>query len=527
MWRLLSELPSHIVHGIAVCTDWLSSCWVLLTELEDDETSEHTWRQWFLLLPVRLIQFLFVAAIWLLTSPVRGWFISLENRANYLKGLPALISVCFLAAILVGNSLFHERFIRRYSSKAVKSLSEKGSIDGLLHAKRLIATSAKPSRENLYVYGLANANLQEAEIANEVMSEIAPDNAIGYPPAHQFRAIALMKESELKTREETLDLLQWHLEQAGFRNQEQRLLMWAKLHQAKNDDSSAAEDLEQAGKLNPIHFFALSELELNRNKPMASKRALEKAADAFAKQVEQRPNDKVSRIGFASALAKLQRFPEAEKVLLAGFEFHQDQDMRSALSELYVRRFDSLLEGATFVEKLSTLMQAMTQDLNQRGIYVRLLQLFDDKLDLRKRMELQADMERQLVSGFNPTAAHFAIGFLGIADTESQSSDLSTATWHLAQAQALQPAMALAYGNLADALANAKPPRLREAELLARQSTSGPIQEPSFYAVLGRILNQKGEPRKTIEILTEVADRFPESQAVQEVLADAKKHANP
>jgi hypothetical protein len=208
--------------------------------------------------------------------------------------------------------------------------------------------------------------------------------------------------------------------------------------------------------------------------------------------------------------------------LIAGLEYHQDQDMRSALSELFVLQFDGMKEKANFVEKLSPLMQAMTLDLSSRDVYRRLEGLFSRDIEEPSRKELQAIFERWLVSGFNPTAAHFAIGFLAATNPE----DSSSATWHLAQAQSLQPALALAYSNLASVLAQPDTKRFQEAELFARQAIAGQIQEPALYVVLGKILIAKGDFGATIDLLKPVAAKFPDSQVLQETLSEAEASLN-
>jgi len=526
MWRILREfmleLPFRVLHIIALGIDWVTGRWLALTELDEDAPPDSSWLRRLLLLPLHIVVWLFNATLWLVTVPVRGWFLSPKNRVCYLRGLPAFLCSCLVLAIVLGHSYFSDRFTRRYSAQTITSFGKKDMLDGLLHAKRLVGTHANEQRENLYLYGLANANLERMDIAKEVMAMIAPNERIGYPPAHRFLAIDLIKGFESNPSEASLDAFQWHLEQAGFRDQEQRLLLWTKLHQARKNEAEAAETLEQAAKMNPMHYFALSELELNRDNAIASKQALEKAVDVFTKRVEERPADKVSRIRLATAFAKLKRFSEAEKTLIVGLEFHQDQEMRSALSDLIVLQFDGMSEKSSFVEKLSPLMQAMTLDLNSRGVYLRLERLFDRNMEEPVRKELQAICERLLVSGLNPTATHFAIGFLAATNPE----DSSSATWHLAQAQSLQPSIALAYSNLASVLAQPEIKRFHEAELFARQAIAGQVQEPSLYVVLGKVLNAKGDFGSTINVLTPIAAKFPESQALLETLSEAETAFN-
>jgi tetratricopeptide (TPR) repeat protein len=523
MWQFLFELPFRILHLIALGFDWVSGKWRDLIEEDDDAPPGRNRVRWILVLFIRTIIWSFNATIWLITVPVRGLFLSPSNRVCYFKGLPAFFGLCSLVSILVGHAYFRDRFTRRYHAQAVSSIGEKDFADGMLHAKRLVATlSTNQLRENLYLYGILNANLERKDVAEVVMATIAPDWEIGFPPAHQFRALELIQAHESNPSLEILESLQWHLRHSIFKDQEQRLLLWAQLYRARNDTAKIAETLEEAAQLNPLHYFALSELELKRENTVASRQALERAAEVFSKKVEERPADKVARIRLASAFAKLKRFDDAEKILISGPEFYRDQEIRRALAELFVLKFDAMTEKSNFLEKLSPLMQAVTLDLYSRDIYVRLEKLFSRDIDESQRKELQANFERLLVSGFNPAAAHFVIGFLASINPE----DSSSATWHLAQAQSLQPAIALAYSNLASVLAQPNTGRFLEAELFARQAVAGQVQDPAIYAVLGEVLNAKGDFQATIDFLKPIALKFPDSQAVQERLTEAESALN-
>lgn len=519
MWQFLLELPFRILHMIALGFDWLSSKWLAIIEEDDDAPPGRNRVRWLLVLFFRAISQSFSATMWLITVPVRGFFLSPANRVRYFRGLPAFFGFCSLVSILVGHAYFRERFTRRYHAQAVSSIGRKDLADGMLHAKRLVAApSTNQLRENLYLYGILNANLERRDVAEAVMATIAPDGKIGFPPAHQFRALELIQAHLANPSEEILDSLQWHLKHSSFKDKEQRLLLWAQLYRARNDTSKIAETLEEAAQVNPLHYFALSELELKRENTVASRQALERAAEVFSKKVEERPADKVARVRLASAFAKLKRFDDAEKILIAGLEFHKDQEIRRALAELFVLKFDAMTEKSKFVEKLSPLMQAVTLDLYSRDIYVRLETLFSRDIDESQRKELQATFERLLVSGFNPAAAHFALGFLASINPE----DSTSATWHLAQAQSMQPAIALAYSNLASVLAQPNTERFLEAELFARQAVAGQVQDPAIYAVLGKVLNAKGDFQATIDVLKPIALKFPDSQTVQETLTEAE-----
>jgi uncharacterized protein HemY len=89
----------------------------------------------------------------------------------------------------------------------------------------------------------------------------------------------------------------------------------------------------------------------------------------------------------------------------------------------------------------------------------------------------------------------------------------------LAQARTLQPPIAIGYNNFAKILSLADPPRLDEAELLARQAIDGPVQEASFYVTLGQILASQSKWSEAIEVLSTATQKFPDSAPLHQSLA--------
>jgi tetratricopeptide (TPR) repeat protein len=526
MWKALRELPLTILHLVSEGLERLVAKTLSPFRNDEEEESDGKRRSWtkrVLLLPMAGLYWLFRGALWAISLPVRGFFFPARQRACYLRGLPASILAVLLLVGAITHLYYREAFVQRYISKVTDTFSAKAEGKSVLFAKRLVSYARKPRRENLYLYGVAYARADQMEVAQEAMALIAPDDKIGFAPAHLFRATELVlqlqgsQQQPSEPNEEMLDQLEWHLEQSGGRDEERRWALWARLHQARGELNEAAEALEKAGAFQPSYLLSLADMEEKRNKTAAANRALERARDGFIELLRKRPEDKLARLQFVVVLTKLKQLPDAEKILLAGLQLHRDPQMQRATAEFYTLQFDDCPRETSFVDRFSYLARAMTIDLNYREIYVRLARLFSPDLPKEEVASLKSIFEQLLVSGPNPAAAHFAIGFLDALSLESRPS----AAWHLAQAQTLQPAVAIAYINLAKVLVSPDSGRLEEAELFARQSIAGEIQQPVLYATVGQVFNAKSDWKSTIEILEKAAETYPDSGPLHTVLAEA------
>jgi tetratricopeptide (TPR) repeat protein len=527
MWKALRQLPMTILHAVSDGMERLIARGFSAFRADDEgddaagSVQRRSSRTRLWQLPIRLIYWGFRGMILALAFPIRVWFLPAAQRACFLRGLPAL-AVAGLTVLGIAVALYrYESTVQRYTSKTIASFSSPDSIQATLYANRIVSGSKNPRRENVYLYGLAHARLQNLDIANAAMAGIAPDGKIGFAPAHQFRAIDLAQQLQRNPGEEILDQLQWHLENAGARDEERNLVMWAQLHQARGNLDKAAQVLEQAGSLHPVHFIAMANIEEKQNDTAASKKALERARDGFLNLLNQKPEDKLSRLQLAVVLSKLKRLEEAEKVLLAGLQLHRDPDMQRATADFYILQFDDDSRELTFLEKLSWLSRAMNIDLHYREIYIRLEKLFDPQLPDEEKGQLKRTLEQILVSGPNPAGAHFALGLLAALTPDTRSN----AVWHLAQARTLQPPIAIGYNNFAKILSLADPPRLDEAELLARQAIDGPVQEASFYVTLGQILASQSKWSEAIEVLSTATQKFPDSAPLHQSLASVYEAA--
>lgn len=525
MWKTLRELPLTI---LGVVSDGLERTFSKLfspfggseDESDEDGRSRKSGRRSLWLLPILAIYWLFRGALWAITFPVRAWFLPRPQRACFLRGLPAFLTVLLVIAGAVAYRYYYDSFLQRYTSKTIALLSAAENAPdpkSTFYAKRIVSDSSKPRREYTYIYGVAAARANLSDVASATMEKIAPDDEVGFAQAHQYRAGELAATLKDHPKEEVLDKIQWHLEKAGKIDEERSFAIWAQLYQARGEWDQAAKVLEQAGNFQPGYLMLLADLKEKQHDSIGAKRALERAREGFLDQLEEKPDDKFARIQCVITLKKLDRINEAEKLLLAGLQLHRDADMQRALAEFYVLQFDATSEQTPFIERFSWLARALTIDINFPSIYARLAVLFQPQRTTDETEQLKKNFQQILVSGANPAVAHFALGFLAAQSPETQRD----AAWHLTQAQNLQPPVALAYSNLAKSLAESTQPRFAEAELFARQSISGTVQEARLYLTLGKVLESQAKWSEVIEALVTAVEKFPESAPLHQALAQA------
>lgn len=525
MWKTLRELPLTILR---VVSDGLERSFSKLfspfggNEVEADEEGRNrkSGRRNLLLLPVLAVYWLFRGALWAITFPVQAWFLPRPQRACFLRGLPAFLTVLLVIAGAVAYRYYYDSFLQRYTSRTIALLSageNNPNPKSTFYAKRIVSNSSKPRRDYAYIYGVAAARANRADVASATMEKIAPDDEVGFAQAHQYRAGELASMLKDNPQEQALDKLQWHLEKAGKIDEERSLAIWAQLYQARGEWDQAAKVLEQAGNFQPGYLMLLADLKEKQHDSIGAKRALERARESFLEQLEKKPDDKLARIQCVIALKKLNQINEAEKLLLAGLQLHRDADMQRALADFYVLQFDATSEQTPFIERFSWLARALTIDINFPLTYARLALLFQPQRSADESEELKTTFEQILVTGANPSVAHFALGFLAAQTPETQRD----AIWHLTQAQNLQPPVALAYSNLAKSLAECTPPRFAEAELFARQSISGTVQEAPMYLTLGKVLASQAKWSEVLEALVTAVEKFPESAPLHQALAQA------
>ncbi len=526
MLSFLRELPIAIMRWISDLMERMFARILNPFGAREDnysrEDHRRAWWHWLWLFPAFLLVWPFRGLLAAIAFPFQAFAFPRPRRNCFLRGLPAAFLMIACGIGVAYDAFMQERMISRYAIRAQRTLTSNELGVSQRYAKRMVADGSVRKQETLFLFAIIQMQAGNLEGGSAVMSELAPDGGLGYEPAHQMRAIEVAQRMGVEPSQDNLDLLHWHLQKGGEASNDRSLGLWARYYQASGQFQEAAEYLERAGAINPSYYFNLWELEQRRGDSTAATRALELAQEGFDRKVKENSLSKIDRLQLGFALTKLKRMEEAEKVFLTGLNMIRDNDMRAAAVSFYLARFDDSNDSIRMIDKLTWLTRAMSIDLNNRGIYERLALIFARDLNEDRKAEIRELFEEALVSGGNPSIAHFGLGCLDLANSETFENGIR----HLKQAVTLQPAVAVACNNLAIVLLQQSPPRLEEAQTLAEVAVETPLgannETPSiFRETLGMVLLARKDWQGAVRELSGALEKSSNAKVLHEKLAEA------
>lgn len=131
----------------------------------------------------RLLSSVVVRPIVIVSRAVGSWFKRRRFR-RLLIGSPALIVAgVLLTAILWQANKPKASIVSRYRTAAYKALRQQDWESADLYLRKLLQIDAT-DREARYHYALVFQGRGDQESCARIMSELAPDDAVGYPQAH-------------------------------------------------------------------------------------------------------------------------------------------------------------------------------------------------------------------------------------------------------------------------------------------------------------------------------------------------------
>lgn len=486
-----------------------------LIQTQDATTSNETeglgfaQRVLFILKQVLSLPFL------LLREPIRI-FKSLRRARprDLFFALPAIAILGFFGFVFIQIFAYGEAIDNRYARGAQIATEQKDFELAKTYYRRILGDKNITPRQQ-YDWAMILAQTGEDKRAFSLIKKIAPDDAMGFGPAHKLVAVSIARQMNPADDPSLLNKLKHHLIASRDLSPEVEQV-WANYYIATEQTDRAIVSLSKAAEKNPTFYISIANLYKQNGQNAESKNALEKAEIAFRRTFRNDQLDHNGRVAFANVLALLEKYDEAEKYLLQGKRIKPDQFITRSLADFYAMRYDLARRNQVDAQtQMDFLTQAIETDPDYSAIYSRMIQLFKEARESPEQAKKIRNLFEQIVTGNNPTAlAHFALSnILWIED------DRDSAEFHLEQAYLINNNFVVIINNLAWVLAHSENPDLERALELAETAVQRAPENPRFRDTLGTVLLKSNEHREAISELQLALKGVPNKNTVHQKLA--------
>lgn len=402
----------------------------------------------------------------IVTAPIhffRG--VSQSGVREILFVIPALLMIGFLGYVAVQVMGRSETINNRYAAEVKEAMKAGDFKLAKTYFNRLMQEHELSQPQKLQ-WMVVLAETGERDKADEILDELAPDDGVGFAPAHRVKALQIVFSQRDKDAQLPLERLERHL----TRSRDHTPLIqkaWALYYRSVDKPDKAIEALQVAAEEDPTFLIAIAKYQGELNRTNDQQETLRIAELKFERMLEQDPTNSRFRLLLANSISQQQRYDEAQDILVKGMARNSDRLMRVANAEFFTMRHDLEKQGENRIGKrISYLFRALGAQPHHFPIYEKLVVLASEKDSggdnfVRVRDELQ-----HLIAGDEPNPmAHFAL-----SNILWQQGEFEKATIHLETAYKIEPKFVIVLNNLAWVLAHQNPPELDRALELANEA---------------------------------------------------------
>ena len=417
-----------------------------------------------------------------------------QSWGNLLFILPALAMILFFGFVFAKIFARGQQIEARYRNGASIALKNQDYPLAKTYFQRIMRTE-KLNSEQKFQWANILARTGEAERAEEIFNELAPDDAIGFAPTHALKAIALSKYAGQAKKDPTfLKKLRWHLTQSKMPSGKQSpeiLEAWTVFYLASENYDEAIRVLEEAAPNQPANYMTIAQIHRGRGEEAKRQEVLKTAENVYRELLEKDELNHQVRIVLANIVAQREDFDEAEQILSKGFRLQPDAAIKRSASDFYVMMHDRARSNSKDLKtQVDLLVRAMSIDPNYRPVYDRLMRMYiaNQKTD---GIDQIRDAFVSMVTGDQPTP----MGHLAYSNFLWQEGDRERAQFHLEQAYKLDPNYVIVLNNLAWMIAQSENPDLERATKLVKTAIEQRPRDGRFHDTYGDILMKQGNFR--------------------------------
>ncbi|HBJ37663.1 MAG TPA: hypothetical protein DDZ51_23480 [Planctomycetaceae bacterium] len=357
--------------------------------------------------------------------------------------LPVLLGLGFVLAInrakvLQGNA------DARYRDLARQAITDGDYDRARMLYSRLIHDSRSINPKDLFDWAEILARDGDVLASTNLIDQLAPDNATGFPEAHRSKAVRITRmlaqidsiENDGEIAEPLLTQLQHHLTRSGLSNPLQLCDLWGVYYSKTGQKEKALQKLVESADYAPERWLVAAAACAGAGDEKQREKCYSQAESHYLSKLSADPLDHQSRIALAKVLVETERVDAASTLLGEGLEIVNRPELRRAASDLRLFQVDRLSDPlmVDFPLLISLLAQAFDLDPANPNAYGRLMAAFSAAKSQEQRSLLRERLQRLVAQGEAIAFAHFSLGAL-----YWQDNDLGNAIWHTEKALQVNP----------------------------------------------------------------------------------------
>ena len=433
--------------------------------------------------------------------------------------VPAIIALVLVGVATFKGAFSEDSLRNRYRSGMTRALETGDYTKAKAFGERLMALSGEIKPADQLDYATCLFKQGEFALALENLNALAPNDRLGYPPAHRAKAVLLTQEYERTRDNLLLDRLYYHLTQSDEQSSYSICRGYAIYFVATNQPSRAIPYLTSAVQENPELYPNLLALYQQTNQPTLYRETLRKAASVLPKLLNQDPANTPLRIEYAKLLVNMDRNEDALAVLKQGCESNPDPDLKRAIADFYLMRYD---QEPVFEEQLKLIEQSWSYDPNNITSYLKLVTDFQALKDIdddnRHRI---ADLIKSQTTLPDPPA----VAFYALSNLNFMTGDTEQYQINLMKSFERDPQFSVVANNVAWLLAHDQEVLdLEKANSLASELVQKFPTNPRFRDTYGTILMKQGKFKEALSQLEPILNQVPDKGAVHLKLAEIYEH---
>ena len=438
-------------------------------------------------------------------------------------GLPALVVLVVAITVTVRASGNQRQLGRAYWQRGLAAIGREDFSAAQLFLSRAKNAEGVDSREIDFALAVVYERLGMQGRSMEIFQRLAPIDRTGFGKAHRHLAITISRRSStlegtIALDPETLTRWLWHLSHADEQESSPMQEAWGNYYVAVDDLPAAIQSYSAAAAKFPQLYLKIANLQGRLGQATLRTETLERSKRSYRERLTANPNDRDSRILYATTLMALGELSEAERVLQTGKRIDPDGPYDGLLAAMYVQLHDQLSERGRDpqtdedtrvvlqAEAIRQLRNSLAIDPNFAPALNRVLGYA--QVEPAAIEELRTVLMELLADGRGTAMAHLALS--NLAWLENKVED---AAFHLEQAIALDERMPVIANNLAWLLAHADPPQHERSLKLIDRVLQTHGENARFLDTRGTILGLMGRHREALVDLEKALPSMPDAGA--------------